>query len=109
VSYVGKTAEALTIENDTLVAGQLQAFLVDAFTAANAAMRPGAAFYVWHADTEGLTFRTACREVGWELRQCLVWAKDVMVMGRQDYHWRHEPCLYGWKGGAAHQWLGRVP
>jgi site-specific DNA-methyltransferase (adenine-specific) len=105
VSYVGKTADALTIENDTLGGGALQEFLVDAFNAANSAMRPGAAFYVWHADTEGLTFRTACREVGWDLRQCLVWAKDCMVMGRQDYHWKHEPCLYGWKGGAAHQWL----
>ena len=72
---------------------------------ADAVMRPGAAFYVWHADTEGLAVRAACEEVGWPARQCLIWAKNVMVMGRQDYHWKHEPCLYGWKPGAAHQWL----
>lgn len=27
-----------------------------------------------------------------------------MVLGRQDYQWKHEPCLYGWKASAAHAW-----
>ena len=68
-------------------------------------MRPGAAFYVWHADSRGFEVRRACEEVGWQVRQCLIWSKNAMVLGRQDYQWRHEPCLYGWKSGAGHQWL----
>jgi site-specific DNA-methyltransferase (adenine-specific) len=67
-------------------------------------MKQGAVFYIWHADSEGYNFRGACFDVNWEVRQCLIWDKDVMVMGRQDYHWKHEPCLYGWKKGAAHLW-----
>lgn len=67
-------------------------------------MKPGAVFYIWHADSEGYNFRGAARDVGWQVRQCLIWRKQSMVMGRQDYHWQHEPCLYGWKDGAGHLW-----
>ena len=67
-------------------------------------MRSGAVFYVWHADLEGYNFRGACHDIGWQVRQCLIWLKQTMVMGRQDYHCKHEPCLYGWKDGAAHTW-----
>ena len=65
---------------------------------------PGAVFYIWHTDSEGFNFRGACRDVGWKVRQCLIWKKNSLVMGRQDYHWQHEPCLYGWRDGAAHLW-----
>jgi site-specific DNA-methyltransferase (adenine-specific) len=67
-------------------------------------MKAGAAFYIWHADSEGYNFRGACFDVGWEVKQCLVWNKNSLVLGRQDYHWKHEPCLYGWKSGASHNW-----
>jgi site-specific DNA-methyltransferase (adenine-specific) len=79
-------------------------FLKDAFIAADAVMKAGAAFYIWHADLEGYNFRGACKDSGWKVRQCLIWKKQTLVMGRQDYHWKHEPCLYGWKDGAAHLW-----
>lgn len=106
VSYVGKTKDALTIENDQMKDGDFRKFLVDSFSAAHEIMKPGAVFYIWHAEINnaGYTFRGACNDVGWKVRECLVWIKDVMVMSRQDYHWQHEPCLYGWKDGAAHQW-----
>lgn len=104
VAYTGKTKDALTIENDSMEDGDFRAFLVAAFRAADFAMRPGAAFYIWHADSEGYNFRGACFDIDWQVRQCLIWAKNVLVMGRQDYHWKHEPCLYGWKPGAAHTW-----
>jgi DNA modification methylase len=65
-------------------------------------MKPGAIFYVAHADSEGFNFRGAVRDVGWRQVQCLIWVKDRFVMGRRDYHWRHEPILYGWKEGAGH-------
>ena len=106
VAYEGGTEERLTIQNDDMDDSDFREFLVDAFTAADGCMKPGAAFYIWHADTEGYNFRGACRDVGWQVRQCLIWAKNTFVLGRQDYHWQHEPCLYGWKDGAAHLWTG---
>ena len=104
VAYEGKTADALTIQNDSMEDTDFREFLRDAFAAANTHMKPGAVFYIWHADSEGYNFRGACHDVGWRVRQCLIWEKNTMVMGRQDYQWRHEPCLYGWKDGAAHLW-----
>ena len=93
-----------TIQNDSMSDVSFRKFLRDAFAAADAAMQPGAVFYIWHADSEGYNFRGACFDIEWQVRQCLIWKKQQMVMGRQDYHWKHEPCLYGWKGGAGHLW-----
>lgn len=104
VDYTGKTKDALKIENDKKDDASFRQFLVDAFSTADAVMRGGAAFYILHADSEGYNFRGACFDIGWEVRQCLIWVKNSLVMGRQDYHWKHEPCLYGWKEGAAHLW-----
>lgn len=104
VAYAGKTADALTIQNDSMSDASFRKFLRDAFAAADSAMRAGAVFYIWHADSEGFNFRGACHDVDWKIRQCLIWNKNSMVMGRQDYHWKHEPCLYGWKSGAGHTW-----
>lgn len=104
VSYVGKTKDALTIDNDTLDDAELMAFLVDAFENARNALDKGAAFYVFHADSKGDVFRNALTKVGLTVRECLIWVKNSMVLGRQDYQWKHEPCLYGWKDGASHHW-----
>lgn len=104
VDYTGKTKDALKIENDVQEDSDFRQFLRDAFSGADAVMRPGACFYIWHADSEGYNFRGACFEVGWSVRQCLIWNKNSLVMGRQDYQWKHEPCLYGWKDGAGHTW-----
>ena len=104
VAYEGKTKEKLTIKNDSKDDASFRAFLVDAFTAAAAGMKDGAAFYIWHADSEGFNFRYAVREAELMTKQCLIWNKNSMVMGRQDFQWKHEPCLYGWKPGASHHW-----
>ena len=104
VAYEGKTKDALTIKNDKMGDDSFRQFLRDSYIAADAVMKPGAVFYVWHADSEGYNFRGAAKDAGWTVRQCLIWKKQSMVMGRQDYHWKHEPCLYGWKDGAAHLW-----
>ena len=104
VEYTGKTKDTLTIVNDKQNNEQFRAFLTDAFMAACEAMKPGAVFYIWHAELEGLNFRAACKAAGLEVRQCLIWNKNTMVIGRQDYQWKHEPCLYGWKEGAGHLW-----
>ncbi len=102
VDYTGKTKDALKIDNDAMEDSQFRQFLKDAFRAADGAMKPGAVFYIWHADYEGYNFRGACNDTEWKIRQCLIWVKSVFVMGRQDYQWKHEPCLYGWKPGAGH-------
>jgi len=104
VAYEGKTKDALKIKNDSMEDDQFRQFLRDCYVAADAVMKPGAVFYVWHADSEGYNFRGAAKDAGWTVRQCLIWKKSAMVMGRQDYHWKHEPCLYGWKDGAGHLW-----
>jgi DNA modification methylase len=104
VAYEGKTKDALRIENDNMGDGDFRAFLYDFYTNCFAFMRPGAPIYVFHADSEGANFRLALKEAGLKLSQCLVWVKQAFVMGRQDFHWQHEPILYGWKEGAAHTW-----
>jgi site-specific DNA-methyltransferase (adenine-specific) len=104
IDYEGKTKDALKIQNDKMDNDSFRQFLVDAFTCANEVMRGGAVFYIWHSDSEGYNFRGACNDVGWKVRECLIWNKNCMVMGRQDYQWKHEPCLYGWKDGASHLW-----
>ena len=104
VAYTGKTKDALKIENDEMSDDNFRQFLTDAFSNAFAAMKGGAAFYIFHADSEGYNFRGAIHDIGEKVRQCLIWNKNTMVMGRQDYHWKHEPILYGWKEGASHLW-----
>lgn len=103
IGYEGKTKKKLTIENDIQDSDSFRNFLVLAFSAAKEVMKAGAAFYIWHADTEGYNFRGACMDVGWQVRENLIWSKDVFTLGRQDYQWRHEPCLYGWNEGS-HAW-----
>lgn len=105
VSYTGKTSDALTIQNDSMTDEKFGEFLVKAFKSADEVMKDGAAFYIWHAGSQGFNFRKACRDAGWQLRETLVWNKNILVLGRQDYQWKHEPCLYGWKKGT-HHWYG---
>ena len=105
VAYVGKTKDALTIQNDQMKDDNFREFLKDVFCNAFNNMKDGASYYCWHADSEGYNFRGAVRDNKQIVRQCLIWSKSSMVMGRQDYHWKHEPCLYGWKEGAAHNWF----
>lgn len=103
VDYVGKTKDALRIENDKKDDAEFRTFLDEAFLAAQANMKAGAVFYICHADSEGYNFRGACHDIGWVVRECLIWVKNSMVLGRQDYQWQHEPILYGWNAGS-HAW-----
>ena len=95
------------IANDKMDDGAFLDFLTAAFENANRYLKKGGAFYIWHAGTEGLNFKLAVKSVGWELKQILIWVKNNMVLGRQDYQWKHEPCLYGWKPGASHFFVNR--
>ena len=90
VAYEGN--DGMTIKNDDMEDAQFRAFLKAAFTSMNSVLKPGGAFYIWHADSEGYNFRGACHDVGLTVRQCLIWKKNSLVLGRQDYQWIHEPC-----------------
>ena len=108
VSYVGKGTDALTIENDAQSPEALLVFLTACFSAADTlALKPGAAWYLCHpAGGIALQFRLAVDAVGWVYRQGLVWLKDSMVLGRSDYHYRHEPIIFGYKPGSGRRGRG---
>lgn len=99
-----RRTDGLVVKNDSMSDDDFRAFLRDAYITADYVMKAGAVFYIWHADSEGFNFRGAAKDAGWKVRQCLIWKKSSLIMGRQDYQWKHEPCLYGWKEGAGHLW-----
>jgi DNA modification methylase len=112
VDYVGKTQDALTIQNDS-AGGGLFDLLAAAFGVVATVCRRGAPVYVAHADTERVCFESAMESAGLKVRQNLIWVKNVMVMGRSDYHYKHEPILYGFVpadsgrlGRGGERWFG---
>jgi DNA modification methylase len=105
VNYTGGTKKHLKIQNDNMDDERFQQFLHNSFVAADTAMKPGAAFYIWYASSQSLNFTTAMKLAGWMQRQQLIWNKNQFILGRQDYQWKHEACLYGWKDGASHYFV----
>lgn len=104
VNYTGSTEDALTINNDNLSSDEYTRLVTDAFGIAAERMNAGAAFYIWYADSAAQIIRAACAGAGLDIHQTLIWVKSHFVQSWNDYHWRHEPCLYGWKAGAPHRW-----
>ena len=105
VDYEG--SDGKKIKNDHMEDQSFLNFLIAAFTAMFRVLKNGGVYYIWHADSEGFNFRSAVKKSGGLVRQCIIWVKNSLVLGRQDYQWRHEPCLYGWKEGSGHYWEGR--
>ena len=103
VDYEGGTG--MKIQNDKQKDADFFEFLTKAFNNMAANVKNGGSIYCCHADTEGINFRTAFKSAGFKLAECLIWVKNSLVLGRQDYHWRHEPILYGWKEGASHYFV----
>lgn len=95
----------MTIENDNLSAEAFREFLTSAFHNMGEALKSGGAFYIWYASRSENAFLDALVENGLEVREQLIWVKNQFTLGRQDYQWRHEPCLYGWKEGSAHYFI----
>lgn len=104
VNYQSKST-GKKIDNDNMEDAAFHEFLHDFYVQMLRSLKAGGAFYIWHADSEGYNFRSALQEAGGHVRQCLIWNKNSLVLGRQDYHWKHEPCLYGWKDGAGHYFI----
>ena len=94
------------IMNDNMGDSEFHQFLLSAYKCMYANLADDGSIYVWHADTEGINFRTAFKEAGFYLSGCCIWVKDSLVLGRSPYQWRHEPCLFGWKAKGKHQWYG---
>lgn len=105
VAYEGATEDCLTIQNDSMGNDDFIVFLREVYEKMFEVMKPGAGIYVFHADSEGAAFRIAFKQAGFKYAQCLIWRKNTFCIGRQDYQWQHEPILYGWKPGAAHNWF----
>jgi DNA modification methylase len=103
VDYEGQ--DGMKIQNDKQSDEDFYNFLLSAFKNMFEHTKPGGVIYCFHADTEGLNFRNAFKNAGFKLAECLIWVKNSLVLGRQDYQWRHEPCLYGWKEGAGHYFV----
>jgi site-specific DNA-methyltransferase (adenine-specific) len=93
------------ILNDNMDDESFYLFLNAFYTQMMRALKPGGAYYIFHADTEGYNFRKALMDAGGQVKQNLIWVKNALVLGRQDYQWKHEPCLYGWKEGAGHYFI----
>lgn len=95
-------SKGMTIANDNMGKDEFAAFLNSAMSNAVYALKPGGAFYVWYSHSEEIAFRSAMEAAGGAIKQTLIWNKNAFTFGRSDYKWKHEPCLYGWKEGAAH-------
>lgn len=104
VDYQGGTG--LKIQNDKMLDDDFFRLLADAYKQTADVTKAGAPIYVFHADTERVNFETAAEDSGWTIRQNLIWVKNSLVIGRNDYHWKHEPILYGWRAGGSHKWRG---
>lgn len=105
VAYQGGTKDKLTIANDNMNSDDFLEFLTKAFSLCESVLKKGGAFYIWFASREHINFEKALNKVGLQVRQELIWNKNALVLGRQDYQWKHEPCLYGWKEGATHYFI----
>ena len=95
----------MKIENDNMSDASFDEFLIKAFHNLADSLKPGGAFYIWHASRTQRAFENALNEAGLNVRQQLIWNKNALILGRADYQWKHEPCFYGWKEGATHYFI----
>jgi len=104
VNYEGRTAEKLKIQSDHMDEAAFALFLLHSFQNMHQHLKEGASIYCWYAGSKSIAFYTSFDQAGFKLSQTLIWKKSSLVLGRNDYHFKHEPCIYGWKKGAAHNW-----
>ncbi len=94
------------IEGDKLEEEAFSTWLALTLGNAGRCLRPGGSVYMAHAGSVSEWAARGFREAGFYLSSQLLWIKTVLVFGRSDYHWQHEPIFYGWKSDAAHRWFG---
>ncbi|HEY6965851.1 MAG TPA: site-specific DNA-methyltransferase [Burkholderiales bacterium] len=94
------------ILNDKMSPEEFLQFCRDFFATYLAVSKSGAAFYVCHASRSELEFLRAFRESGLHYAAAIIWVKDSLVLSRGDYHFQHEPIIYGAKEGGDVQFHG---
>jgi len=104
IDYEGGSKKREKIANDKL--DDFPKFLYDVYTTISTALKKGGAIYVWHASSETHNFIQQFLNAGFLFKSYIVWNKNNSTFGRSDYHWKHEPCIYGWLDGASHKWYG---
>lgn len=104
INYEGGSKKREKIANDKLE--DFPKFLYDVYTTIATALKKGGAIYVWHASSETHNFIQQFLDAGFLFKSYIVWNKNNSTFGRSDYHWKHEPCIYGWLDGASHKWYG---
>lgn len=97
-----ENSKGMKIKNDNMDSNSFREFLTKSFKNISETLKLGGAFYIWFASKEHINFETALNANDLKVRQELIWKKNMFILGNQDYQWQHEPCLYGWKDGAAH-------
>lgn len=100
-----ENSQGMKIQNDNMDNKAFGEFLTKAFKNLSEILKAGGAFYIWFASREHINFEKALNENGLKVRQEIIWNKNMFILGNQDYQWKHEPCLYGWKDGAAHYFI----
>ena len=105
VNYKSKSTN-MQIQNDNQNEDSFYQFLYDSFSNIYSFLKDDASFYVWYASKEVVNFSNSLKNAGFDVKQELIWNKNSHVMGRCDYHYKHEPCLYGWKASKKHNWYG---
>jgi site-specific DNA-methyltransferase (adenine-specific) len=104
INYEGGSKKREKIANDKLE--DFPKFLYDAYTTLSTVLKKGGAIYVWHASSETHNFIQQFLNAGFLFKSYIVWNKNNSTFGRSDYHWKHEPCIYGWLDGGSHKWYG---
>lgn len=105
VGYVGKTSNKLTIKNDNQSDANFRKFLDSSFLNLSNSLKAGGSFYIWFSQSESENFYGALNGIdNLHISEQLIWNKNRLILGRFDYHMKHEGCIYGWKSGETHKW-----
>lgn len=104
IGYEGGSKKRESIANDKL--DDFNKFLEDIYKNYFLSTKPGAPIYVWHASTETHNFISEFIKAGFLFKSYIIWNKNNSTFGRSDYHWKHEPAIYGWHGEGTHKWCG---
>ena len=103
IDYEGGSKKREKIENDAI---KVYPFYLDVLTNCLVNCKNGASAYIWHASSETHNAIRAFIDAGWDYKQYIIWNKNNSTFGRQDYHWKHEPAIYGWAKNGSHSWHG---
>lgn len=106
-TYGGDSRNETKIKNDNWENEEsYKAFLTDALKVGYRNMTDEASFNVWYASAHVVANMQALEAAGFDVKQEVIWNKNALVLGRQDWQWKHEPSLVGWKQGQHHNWYG---